>query len=211
MNILVVDDVGFSRYRIGQVLTQAGHVVKTAASGPEALQLLRQDTQIELVITDDGMPQMSGLQLFQEASRIERLDDSGENRAPAFVLVTMPGPNQKAGHTDAVAAKHACDLGFTAVLVRPISFPELLEQIKRIAAGRGRKPAAAATRVAAAEEGAPAPAPVPAPKSAEPAPVRVPPGGVDPSHREIADELRRFAKVLEQQMTPSAVCAAGSP
>jgi CheY-like chemotaxis protein len=45
------------------MLEDLGHSVFEAYSGKEALELLRQEESIDLVITDQAMPQMSGTQL----------------------------------------------------------------------------------------------------------------------------------------------------
>ena len=45
------------------MLEDLGHSVFEAYSGKEALELMRQEESIDLVITDQAMPQMSGTQL----------------------------------------------------------------------------------------------------------------------------------------------------
>jgi CheY-like chemotaxis protein len=45
------------------MLEDLGHTVFEAYSGKEALELMRQEESIDLVITDQAMPQMNGTQL----------------------------------------------------------------------------------------------------------------------------------------------------
>ena len=48
------------------MLEDLGHRVFEASSGEEALAVLRRDTWIDLVITDQAMPRMTGIQLIAE-------------------------------------------------------------------------------------------------------------------------------------------------
>ena len=53
------------------MLEDLGHTVFEAASGKQALEILRQEERVDLVITDQAMPHMTGTQLA-EAIRAER-------------------------------------------------------------------------------------------------------------------------------------------
>lgn len=152
MHILVVDDVGYSRYRIAQFLTSEGHIVRKAASGPEALLVLREDPKIEVVVTDDGMPQMDGMQLYREAMRIDRLDDSGAKRSLPFILLAMPpsGPSQGGGQSR--TPQLARDIGFAAVLMRPLCYRTLVSHLEVIEAAKQGNPQRSSDRLAAAEK-----------------------------------------------------------
>ena len=61
--ILAVDDDALVLMNTVAMLEDLGHSVFEAYSGKEALELLRQEDSIDLVITDQAMPQMSGTQL----------------------------------------------------------------------------------------------------------------------------------------------------
>jgi diguanylate cyclase (GGDEF)-like protein/PAS domain S-box-containing protein len=63
-NVLVVDDLETIRNLLKQVLLRQGHMVLTAASGPEALALLRKHP-IDLVLLDIMMPEMSGIEVLE--------------------------------------------------------------------------------------------------------------------------------------------------
>lgn len=62
-NILVVDDDPEVREVLAETLLEFGYGVAQAASAEEALPLLDQRPDIDLLITDIRMPGMSGLEL----------------------------------------------------------------------------------------------------------------------------------------------------
>ena len=65
--ILVVDDDRDCLEMFGNFLLRAGFSVKCAASGDEALSILKHST-IHLMITDLNMPRMNGIELAKKAS-----------------------------------------------------------------------------------------------------------------------------------------------
>ncbi len=62
--VLLVEDDDLVRAGSVAVLRQLGYVVLEAQSGSQALDLLRRDTPIDLLITDYAMPGMTGLELI---------------------------------------------------------------------------------------------------------------------------------------------------
>ena len=71
LNVLVVDDERELRESLSQILTSMHHPVMAAATGEEALALIRdrgldQPTSIHLVLLDVNMPGMSGLDVLRE-------------------------------------------------------------------------------------------------------------------------------------------------
>jgi len=79
VSVLVVDDDADHRGLLTRCLTDAGMVVKTASSGPEALEQL---DGTDLVLLDHRLPGMSGLDTLRA---IRRLD------GPSVVMVTGMG------------------------------------------------------------------------------------------------------------------------
>ena len=61
--VLVVDDDDRVRAILGELLQADGHCVLHARSGPEALSVLERGVRVDLVLTDHGMPGMTGLEL----------------------------------------------------------------------------------------------------------------------------------------------------
>src|SRR3954468_11940184 len=62
--VLVVDDEPGVRVALTQVLHRLGYTVVVAESGEEALQLL-QDNPVEVIISDQHMPGLSGIDLLK--------------------------------------------------------------------------------------------------------------------------------------------------
>jgi CheY-like chemotaxis protein len=63
--VLVVDDDTLIAAATAEILDDLGHVVIESHSGQQALDLLEEGTQVDLVVTDHAMPGMTGTQLAQ--------------------------------------------------------------------------------------------------------------------------------------------------
>lgn len=61
--VLAVDDDGLVLMNTAMMLEELGHKVFEATSGKQALDILRREEVVDLVITDHAMPQMTGVQL----------------------------------------------------------------------------------------------------------------------------------------------------
>jgi CheY-like chemotaxis protein len=66
LRILVVDDDVLIQMATSDMVVDLGHEAREANSGKAALELLRSGEKIDLVITDQAMPGMSGLELAAE-------------------------------------------------------------------------------------------------------------------------------------------------
>ena len=76
--LLIVDDSSTMRKIIMRTLKQAGIVVECAleaANGVEALEHLRTDSEIGLVLCDVNMPDMGGIELVQKLREFRDSDD----------------------------------------------------------------------------------------------------------------------------------------
>jgi two-component system chemotaxis response regulator CheY len=71
MRALVIDDSRAVRMIIGQILREIGMEVIEAANGLEALEQMKQNPDVELLLVDWNMPQMNGYD-FIRAIRAER-------------------------------------------------------------------------------------------------------------------------------------------
>ncbi len=79
MRILVVDDEEMIRTLVTKILQKAGHEVLAAASGKEGLELIhRNPSMIDLVILDNSMPHMTGIEALREIRRVA-------NRLPCVI------------------------------------------------------------------------------------------------------------------------------
>lgn len=61
--VLAVDDDGLVLMNTAVMLQDMGHTVFEATSGNQALDILRREQSVDLVITDHAMPKMTGIQL----------------------------------------------------------------------------------------------------------------------------------------------------
>lgn len=69
--VLLVDDDNSVRDSLYTVLENAGYEVLAASNGPDGLTIFRQSVRpVDLLVTDYNMPQMSGLELARECSRL---------------------------------------------------------------------------------------------------------------------------------------------
>ena len=105
LRILAVEDEPEVLDVLRAMLTHAGHGVVTAASGREALDLFAREHNVDLVITDLGMPGMTGLALAAELKRLravpvilltgwaEELDETGTGSVE--VVVAKPFNREK--------------------------------------------------------------------------------------------------------------------
>lgn len=85
--IVLVDDDKLVLVNTEAMLEDFGHTVIEATSGAQALELIRANPHVDLVITDQTMPQMSGMQLIAvmqvECPQIPALLMSGDAEVPA--------------------------------------------------------------------------------------------------------------------------------
>ena len=67
--ILVVDDNPAMADTLADILEVKGFIVHAAASGAEALEILREQP-VDILLTDVKIPNMNGLELFQKARKL---------------------------------------------------------------------------------------------------------------------------------------------
>jgi CheY-like chemotaxis protein len=68
--VLVVDDDALVLMNTAAMLEDLGHHVFEATSGGQALDILQREGEVDLVITDQAMPQMTGSELAQKIGRV---------------------------------------------------------------------------------------------------------------------------------------------
>lgn len=124
LTVLIVDDEPVNRLVLARMVEHLGSQCLEAASGPEALDVLR-DQPVDLVLMDIQMPRMSGIEAVE-------------------LLRKAPGPNQDApvvavtGDTTRTRREYIA-LGFDDYANKPIS----LAAVKQMLAARRQAPAAA--------------------------------------------------------------------
>jgi len=114
--ILIVDDDPAITTLLKMSFELEGHVVMTAASGPEALELAREIHPAAMVV-DVMMPEMDGLEL------IRRLRDS---EATADIPIVCCSARALAGDVEAGLAAGADDY-----LTKPCDPLELIERVEK--------------------------------------------------------------------------------
>jgi len=112
--LLVVDDMEAMRMALVQCLHLSGYEVVSAASGGEALELLRTQ-RFDLLLTDQAMPGLSGLELTDAVSRMH----------PHMPVVLLTG------HTDVELARDSLQRGASDFVTKPVNIRELPILVER--------------------------------------------------------------------------------
>ncbi len=112
--ILIVDDDHAGRTFLRAILQNYGYSCEVAENGQQALLKLASSLS-HLVITDQHMPVMNGLQFLEELIRRPELGP------PSVILIT-------AYESMALKAR-ALELGARAVIIKPLPIDELLAAI----------------------------------------------------------------------------------
>jgi CheY-like chemotaxis protein len=118
MRVLVVDDEKIAISAIRHSCQGIGYEVSTATSGVEAMRIFRQE-QIDLVITDRMMPEMSGDEL---AAKLKSISPN----LPILMLTSLGSVMQKKGELP-----DAVDL----VMSKPTSVARLRTAIQLVQMG----------------------------------------------------------------------------
>ncbi len=135
MKILVVDDVGYTCHFHSRLVEKFGYTACSATSGFEALNYLKMDNDINIVITDLMMPGMDGIDLYQQAQNLERFNDEGPLDPPSFVLMTALRMEKNSQDKDIQRLKLAKELGFAKVMFKPLDQNELKTTLKKLEMG----------------------------------------------------------------------------
>ena len=129
MRVLVVDDVETSRLVLREILASWKFEVFEAASGEQALDILRRakpEEAIELVLLDWKMPGMSGVEV---ARKIEEHVRNGEIPGmPVSIMVTAYSKEQ--------LLHEARGLQLDAIVQKPVIASSLFDTIVRIQGGK---------------------------------------------------------------------------
>ena len=113
--ILVVDDEATQRELVCGFLKKQGYEVFAAPSGERALQIFRQEP-VELILTDQRMPNISGLDLIKAAR--------GINPESHVIVMTAYGNIE--------TAVEAMKAGASDYLTKPLNLEELHHKIERV-------------------------------------------------------------------------------
>jgi signal transduction histidine kinase/CheY-like chemotaxis protein len=116
--VLLVEDDALVMSATAAMLEDLGHTVVEASSGKAALQVLRENTAVDLVVTDHAMPGMTGLELAEriraEWPALPILLASGHAELPeraglALPRLTKPFRRDELEHAIASVTTPACE------------------------------------------------------------------------------------------------------
>ena len=129
LRVLVVEDDDNTRYALEHYFRHHGAMVTTAASGSDALDIVRQVTT-DVIINDIVMPGMTGLDLIRA---VRALPDQRERPTPAIAISAQALPSQR---------KEALEAGFDVFLVSPSTpaWSSLASARSATTRGRRRRP-----------------------------------------------------------------------
>lgn len=113
--LLVVDDEPLVASVLNSILSRHGHRVTVTHSAEEALHHLESETGYELVLTDHGMANMTGLQLVAEVKK----------QWPHIPVVLLTGWGET------ILETHVTETRPDAILGKPINQADLLDVIAR--------------------------------------------------------------------------------
>lgn len=119
--IFLVDDSTTMLMSLSEILQKAGFNVETAADGWSALNRLKDGLKPDLMITDQNMPGLTGIELIRETRKLPAF-----RFTPILMLTTE---SQQAKRQEGKAA------GATGWLVKPVAGKDLLGVIKQVLPG----------------------------------------------------------------------------
>ena len=116
INILVVDDSLTIRIKFKDYLSDHGFNVHEASNGMEALELLKRNSEIKLIISDLNMPVMDGMTFIEFVMQAENGKD-----IPIMIYST---------ELDKKLKEDAKKLGVNAWVSKPLDQSKILTAIK---------------------------------------------------------------------------------
>jgi len=114
--ILVVDDRINTLKVMMAILEDEGYTILTATRGSKALEIFKEFPNIDLVLSDLKLPEMDGVELYRQMSRIRK--------APPFIIMTAYGTVR--------SAVQAMKEGISNYLIKPINYEELAIVLERV-------------------------------------------------------------------------------
>lgn len=113
-HILVVDDEGAIRYSVSKTLQRVGYTVHEAASGEEALEMMKKQ-EYDVVLTDIRMPGLTGVEL------LKRIKEA----APDAIVILMTG------YASLGTAVESLRLGAHDYLIKPSSSQDIRQSVAK--------------------------------------------------------------------------------
>lgn len=121
--VLLVDDEPFLLEVFTQVLSAYGYCVEAVSTGKEALERLVRTPAVELLVTDQTMPSMTGLELARRAKEL----------VPDLPILLCTG------FQDDQLLDQARETGIRRVLSKPLELSELARHVRSALDGNGNR------------------------------------------------------------------------
>lgn len=113
--ILVVEDDFSSKFYLNKVLEKSGANVLTADNGKEAVEIIRNNNDISLILMDLQMPVMDGYTAIKLIKEIN----------PTVIIIAQTAYGLM-GDKEKILAS-----GFDDYLIKPITFSQLVEKLSK--------------------------------------------------------------------------------
>jgi two-component system sensor histidine kinase RpfC len=121
LTILLADDNASNQFLLSRILTDAGHIVRTADSGGASFDLMAAGG-LDLAILDLNMPDMSG----PDVVKLFRAGSVGADKLPIMILSADATP---------AARRDSLEAGADEFLTKPVVAAQLLAAVNRLVAG----------------------------------------------------------------------------
>lgn len=118
-NILVIDDEELVVESIKRLLKREGYGVTIAASGKEALEIIK-DTAFDLIVSDIRMPEINGIEIVKNIR--EYLKREGKKPVPE-ILIT--------GYASDESFKRAQELKVADYIYKPFDITDFVKVVKK--------------------------------------------------------------------------------
>lgn len=120
LKVLIVDDDNAMAQMCAKLIQRRGHSAIIACSCPDAIAIVREARDIDVVISDLQMPHMTGLQLL---ARLRAIDET-----LPIILMT--------GHAQVLSSDQAIALGAADYVAKPFDSETFVHSIERASRSR---------------------------------------------------------------------------
>jgi len=119
LHVLLVEDTEIIAKVITTFLQQEGHTVTHVDNGRAALQALKHDASLDLVLMDMRMPEMTGIEVTRQWREIE----PGHKRIPIIALTA---------NSTTIERNQCFEAGMNQFVTKPVSQARLMEVIQEV-------------------------------------------------------------------------------
>jgi len=113
--VLIVEDDNAMAQMCAKLIRRQGHSAVIAGTGQDALTIVRAARDVDAVISDIQMPQMSGIELLMQLRKVDA-------QLPVILMT---------GYANVVSSKEAMSLGASDYLSKPFDAETLIVSLER--------------------------------------------------------------------------------